>query len=466
MPYPSFEPGLPWFPLLSHTSTVITRRLVLFYSILALCVGLIFIANIDHQTQQGIYHDYHSPLATNLLQHNGYVMNPADAEPAFYPLWGYPLLVAAGMWTGHPFLFLMGLQYALCIIGILVMYRLFGIKEKFWHLPFFVPFAALLSVKWPDAIIAPILLFYAWFTLRGLRRESLFFSILGGIMLGVICNFRPEYLLLPLLQLFLVFFPRLHGKRKEYLVQTCMVFSLSLLSLLPWALRSYGYDGMLRLTSTNGGAVLYITLGQLPDNPWEIVPLDQSAVDYVETKGVLNPYSIHGDQLLKERWFELVRESPSLYAQKVLRNYTRALSSGLYIGEYGILQEGRSEEIQQFLDQGIFHAWSHLDLEEKGFLFGKLLFRGIFLLALCLTFFWIIRRKDRPYLALVLTALLAHKFLTVSLIQYEPRHMNAICPLVFGGAIHGLVYVVKPFYLRVRNRIESWRRAGIVDGSA
>ena len=81
------------------------------------------------------------------------------------------------------------------------------------------------------------------------------------------------------------------------------------------------------------------------------------------------------------------------------------------------------------------------------------------------TFLWIVRTKDRPFLTLILIALLMHKFMTVSLIQYEPRHMNAIYLFVYGGSMLGIAVIIKPFYQRLRDQIVGWRQSGVATGS-
>ena len=53
--------------------------------------------------------------------------------------------------------------------------------------------------------------------------------------------------------------------------------ALSLLSLTPWALHAHRHTGHAALSSTNSGMVAYITLGQLPDNPWGVQHIDGAA---------------------------------------------------------------------------------------------------------------------------------------------------------------------------------------------
>jgi len=75
------------------------------------------------------------------------------------------------------------------------------------------------------------------------------------------------------------------------------------------------------VNSTNAGHVLYIGLGQLPNNKWQIRPYDDdsSMREIIESKlqpAVFSTTTYESDSLLKKEWVKKVKGDPAEYVKK------------------------------------------------------------------------------------------------------------------------------------------------------
>jgi hypothetical protein len=108
--------------------------------------------------------------------------------------------------------------------------------------------------------------------------------------------------------------------------------------MVPWGIYTNEATGHYLQTSTNGGHVLYIGLGQLPGNSWGITPRDEDpsmAVLLEEEFGKpVGSLTYEADVVLKAKFRELVFASPGEYARKVLHNIRLLLFGGAYAGAF------------------------------------------------------------------------------------------------------------------------------------
>jgi hypothetical protein len=177
-------------------------------------------------------------------------------------------------------------QLLLCLTALAVFYRVFALTPKGWHLALLLPFAALLSVKWPDAP-AGCLLFFLWAGLYRYasagRRGAL---LAAGGAAALLANFRSEYLLYPALLAAMAALPAFRAWRRRLLVAAVVLLLAMLAGLAPWSWRAHRHGGPWLLSATNGGGVAYISLGQLPGNPWGIRPVDDVMWQAVRENGL------------------------------------------------------------------------------------------------------------------------------------------------------------------------------------
>ncbi len=414
---------------------------------LALLILLVFAANSQHITQQGTINNCYVPLAESIIAGDGYTFPLFDGLPATYPLWGYSFLVAIDYSLSAGFIILLAVQAFLAFVGIYYFYKIFELRPRPLHFLFLIPFIALMSVKWPDAIAGFLILPYIYYSKRYFDDKRWATMILSGIFLGILVNFRSEFILLPIMQLGMIAVPVFWKHRKGLAIHSAIVFAITIVSIAPWAVRYSTVSGQMGLTSSNGGAVVYISLGQLPGNPWGIVPLDRSAFDYARSVGIDNPYSAKGDSALKNEFTRLVSEKPMAYLKKCGYNLLSVIRGGVYTGEYASLaiDYDRRYEINDAIrnQSGMMAKADYLfDLPPSESI--SIVCEKVLQFAFVPVMFWLLFRFAgnfaRPsggnvQLFWLLASVVIYKLAVVSLVQYEYRHINAIYLLLLGIAL-------------------------------
>jgi len=412
-----------------------------FWLFLSVTCLVIFILNINHLTQQYIYYDVIMPLSQSIIDLNGYIDN--YGKPAFYPLWGYPFLQVIGLYVKQPELFTLSFQFGLAIVGVYYFFKLFRIEKKYYYIPFILPFFAIMSVKIPDSIIASLLLPYLFYLNEYNRNGKLLNLILAGILLGVCANFRSEYLFLPLAQfLFALIFAK-QSKRRIF-VSYSIISILTFIMLFPWALRSYILTDDFRFSATNGGAVAYISLGQLRNNKWGIQPFDSTAYSIAKSQGIENPYSVIGDNFFKKEFRRKVFEEPIEFLKKAMSNTLQVFLRGVYTGEYAnlfITHQRRMEINNYLLAQGghIKQLNALLDFQSNEsipILIEKFIQFIFILLLFALFLMMLFKSLDFTFLnqniSIIVISLILYRIATIAIIQYEYRHINSFYLLLFG----------------------------------
>lgn len=401
---------------------------------------LIFLLNRQHLLQQGIYRGTFLPLATNLYEGGEYSLHNV---PVLYPMWGYVALTWCGVSLGNPEFILLAVQLLLSFIGIYFFYKLFSLSPSLWHIPFFIPYLAVTSVKWPTAIVISLILSFAHFFQKYLLNKSKKSILVAGIVLGIVLNFRSEFLYLPLFLLLLFLFREIKTSRATIVPSFLIISGLVFILLFPWGLRSKNLDAGFRFTSTNGGLVSYVSLGQLPNNPWGIAPKDTTGYIFVQSHGITDPFSPQGDGLLKTAFYENIQSQPLAFLRKMLKNATDALLGGVYTGEYStrFISEERIIEINKNLyGAGIMKKISIIfalnGMEFIGMFIEYLIF-AVFkliwyiLLIVFLVYFATMRSIDWKPIGIV-TVFLVYTFGLISFFQYETRHMNMLYIFLLG----------------------------------
>ncbi|MFP4526965.1 MAG: hypothetical protein ACLFQX_00330 [Candidatus Kapaibacterium sp.] len=405
----------------------------------------IFALNWGHVNQQGTFREVLLPAAQNIIDGEGYTHVWFDDAQATYPLWGYSLMLIPDAAAGADGLIALAVQLAMAVIAVNLVYRMFGVRERLWHIPLWLPWLAFMSVRWPDAPAAFFIIAYIYYHLKYIDSEKMKHMLAAGLMLGLASNFRSDFLYLPG---FVIVGALVFDRRRiqQHFVQTIAAYAVMLFLLAPWAIGSKAYTDDFRLTATNGGGVAYISLGQLPGNAWGIAARDETAIKFARSRGIDNPYSARGDSLLKHEFFESIKSSPVEYAKKIAYNLFSIAKGGVYTGEYAGLAIGfdRRYEINHEISgaPGIGgKIGAMLDLpagESVPLAIEKLIqaiFVPIFLGALAI-FMWLIFTKQlSPPLRAVAAAAVVYKILLAAALLYEYRMMNPVYPLLIGASL-------------------------------
>lgn len=276
---------------------IATTILIILFAFLALAT------NTDHQAEQGTYQKFHKPLGVELWENGTY--------PATYPVWGYPVLV--GLIRDDEAVEVLQVSTMLATILVLLWPHLDNPRSLIFA-PLSFPVFAHASVKWPDAwyVISLLWLLYA------IRSRRYWIAFLAGF---VAASMRPDFLPFSVFALLAtIIFTSI---RKPIF----MAFSGALVVLFPWFLITGSP------TSTNGGHVLYISLGQLPDNPWHRWYDDRAAIAYLSEQGIDGYLTVETDQALMRAAVLDIWHYPLSYAKKVAHNLRIALIGGSYSGE-------------------------------------------------------------------------------------------------------------------------------------
>ncbi|MFH1051731.1 MAG: hypothetical protein V1779_12490 [bacterium] len=494
----------------------------------AVFVVIIFIFNFNHLNQQGTYENIFSQIAINLIHGKDYTCSALGNLPLLYPLWGYTGIVLIDTLFDFNNALVMLFQYSLCLIVIKIFYKIYQINPKYRHLFYFLPFIAMMSVKWPDAIVGALLFLYGYFVIKsivadlnngqfimdneqlrngenkkeftihnsqftikksevgsqksigrklGIRNEELGikkpgdrsqetddgsqtsfdklrmtevngkwkYMILSGIVLGLILNFRTEYLFMPLVFLVFISFPQMKGRRKVLFQTTIVSWTIAVIFLLPWAFRAKNISGDLQFTASNSGAVMFLSLGQLPNNKWGIAPYDKTVYDIADSLGYPSPYSYQANTYFNQKSSELIIKHPVEFAKKMGYNFFSIWKGGIYTGEYAnyFISENRRNEIDNLINsaKGVFNKINvilNLRVNESISLFFEKALQGIFipvlflLMALFILSYYKQKGEYFNIVFLVGAAIILYKIAIVCLVQYEYRHINSIYLFLLG----------------------------------
>ncbi len=429
-----------------------------FYIFLTILTFLVFILNVNHLNQQLIYERNFLPAAENLLEGNGFTHYLFQGKPAFYPMWGYSILLIPDAWFNTNGLILLFFQALMCISGIYYFYRLFKIEPQYFHLFLHIPFIALMSVKWPDGITAYLIIVFYYYFRQYLDGKKFRNLIIAGVLLGLMINFRTEYIVMPFFSLVLILFPGFKQYRKQVWVSIVALSLLAGIFISPWAVRAYNTNGKISLTTSNFGIVGYVSLGTLKSNPWGVYLHEYSAYDYLWKRGVTMPYSVVGDSLLTDAYQKAVRDYPLDYMKKNLYNFCRNFTDGVYTGEYGNIiidphyRYDFNEKLK--LKGNSFNQLIALFDYDPGLsvpiLFEKfiqflfmpvnfLIYVGIIILGVNF------KKLKYPYVFVFISAFALYKIAMTSIYIYEPRFVNIVYYM-----FAGLVISEKEIFLNMK----------------
>ena len=338
---------------LTQSRKLISRHLNYFVliGILSLICTML---NYDATNMSGIlphYYDFsdfiRSGFNMNLKFHNNQYT---------YPMWGYGFVFAI---TKSKLIIVICQQlFTLATLGFIIM----SLRKLDINGPLVVDFKALTflalswfffhSVLWPYSISANLLLCSIFALILYLQLNKLKYLILSASLYGLMLNFRSDYYFLQFILFFIII---MFQNKKKLSARTSVKAILWLLIvqmlLIPWGIYTYKRTNHYLTTSTNGGHVIFIALGQLPNNLWHITPRDDDPEMHRIVKEKLGDHetslSFLGDSLLKREWFRRVASHPLEYWKKIMYGACLYATRPFYIGQISrnMIVE---DEFQQF----------------------------------------------------------------------------------------------------------------------
>jgi hypothetical protein len=262
---------------------------------------------------------------------------------ATFPMWGYGWLLAVTSNESALLLFQVALATAAAWFfvrtleetGILGSVSARSVKAL---LVVSVPWYAANGLRWPYSEAASLLLGAFALLVLALARDDARYRLyaLSGLLVGLVLNFRSDYIALPVLTALLVV--ALGRDRLALAKRMGAWLAVILLALVPWIVYAHRATGHLLVTSTNSGHVLYISLGQLPGNPWGITPSDGDPRMHRELRAHfgsdVSSLTYESDRFLRSRFFHLVGQHPAAWLRKDVHNGIHTFTDGFYDGEF------------------------------------------------------------------------------------------------------------------------------------
>lgn len=404
-----------------------------------LVMGLTFTAisvvvtalNWHHVEQQTNFWNEYVPMAEHLA-------GTAPREVLTYPTWGYPFLLR---WLPD-YRWVTGIQVMLGTVAMTWAWvRTRAALPEHTRLvsALFlaaVPWYALQSVKWPLAVAASLVVLGMLAAERAIIDRRASQAALAGALLGAALHFRSEWLpLLPFLAVVLLWAPQRRPHR-EWLLGVTVAAAAMLLVIGPWAVHFHRQTGRVSFTASQGGIVAFISLGQLPGNPWGARYEDEYAYEYLTAQGYSDsPSTPEVDSLLMAEFKRRVLAEPLAFARKVAWNSARIMGSGFYNPEprltpaqgqeYAILRSAlRGVNLDRLRGGHSASAW----LAAGYWVVAKAIGVAFVLLSAIGLVGWIRRRQaltDAPLLWLA-AGVLVYSFLLQSILTAEPRYLNGL----------------------------------------
>lgn len=260
-----------------------------------------------------------------------------------FPMWGYGWLL---LLTENKFL-LLSFQSILALISVWYFFKLVNSNELLDKktilifkllLVFALPFYAFHSIRWPYSYSVSLVILSLLFFVEGffLNKNNLKKIVLSALFFGLALNFRSDYYLVPVG--FAIMALIFQGFSLLQLKKVIIWLAFTYMLLIPWGIYAYHVTGHFLLTSTNQGHVMFIGLGNLPENKWGITKLDQ---DSVLKEVMFNKYKEHKSTLLYEtnkfvlsEFKKRVKNNPAEYMRKNIYATKELLLKGVYPGDF------------------------------------------------------------------------------------------------------------------------------------
>lgn len=343
----------------------------LFYAFYIVLVAICAWLNWNNEIMGSIlsyYFDFSRFFQSGLSSEYIFVKN----NPTF-PMWGYGLILLI---LKHKFVivFLQLLlmlfvvyewdKYMHVITGEKVVFRkivLLGVCFVFFNVPL-----------WPYSIGCNAILLAILCLFKAHKSYKLKYILLSAILFGIALNFRSDYfyfaMVLPILILGFKWFWQ---TSIPYLIPF-FYYPIIFILMLPWLIHTNNMTGHYSFTSTNAGHVMFVSLGQLPSNPWGITPLDSDKKMkeiVLDELGNENTLSAEANIILKDAFIKEVKTHPGAYLKKCVFN--------LYFTAIRPFSNGQLE--RRFIndDEEIFDLRQKLKKDIKSFNFKELI-RGVF----------------------------------------------------------------------------------------
>jgi hypothetical protein len=301
---------------------------------------------------------------------------------------------------------------------------------------FALPWYLLHSVKWPLSFAASFSTLGVVVLERAVRSRSISHGVGAGLLFGAGLYFRSEFLYLPIFIALVGLLSRVTERLPRLPLAPLVACALSAwILLIPWALHYRQQTGHFSLTASQRGIVAFISLGQLPRNPWGAVYEDEYAYAYLDQVAPhLGANSDDADRLLFEEFKRRVRAEPLAFAAKMVWNGGISLVSGFYGGEVPLspAQWDQFRHIKRRPLAVLFPAPSgeqEPDLRTRVTLIYWFITKTVGSVIVLLAFAALamtLRRGVQSPLLVLLGSMIVYQWLLFIVLSTEPRYKNGL----------------------------------------
>ena len=328
--------------LISKLNMSFLKKKTSFITLLILNISLISVLSYNNISFDAyfnyIYADY-----SNFFKTLDYSVFPNSYST--FPMWGYGLFHLLGP---NKLIFLVIQQSATFFTLLYLDTQLIKFKliEKIQYFRFLIlisfPWFFFHTQMWEKSISSNLLLVTAIILIKFLKSKNLKDLIICSILLGILSNFRSDYNFLYIVIFILIIY--FYGRHSIKNLYRSLIFpSIILLLLTPWMLFTYKQTESPLLSSTNTGHVLFIGLGQLPNNSWGITPVDHDKVmDSIlksSFKKNYKSYNYHENKYLKEKFIEYIKSDPLEWLKKCFFAFRLLILDPFYVGNLSLSWE-------------------------------------------------------------------------------------------------------------------------------
>ena len=286
---------------------------------------------------------------------------------------------------------------------------------------FYPPFAYMSSVsKLPGGLLTFFIVSTLACVLQATRsrgRHAMAWYLLSGLILGLGCYLRPNYMLLPIfMALPLWAYTRRFIRSMATMIA---VQAVVLLILFPWAYRNHNLCSRWIFTSTSLGGTLITGLGAY-NNPWGFGYTDGDRHKQAVSQGFINPWVPEADLYFRNLFIQSIKQNPGAYLKSIILRMPMAF---LTPHDWGYDNPYKTETFAKAREVGEDHyevlkskTWYFLTAYWDRLLMGALSF-------LCLigVFALLIKESRRYGLILVLISPHIYSVLVHILIHLETR---------------------------------------------
>ena len=314
-----------------------------------------------------------------------------------------------------------------------------------------VPWFALAVVRWPTGLAAAATATACLCLGMATSARPVWHGLAAGLALAAAAQLRSEALAVAVVLATAACLGRWRGGPQWRAGPAVAALALALVAMVPWARHYHAQTGRWSLTSSNGAAVAWMSLGQLPANPWGIRHHNLHASAWVRRRGVTaHTFSDPARQEFEAAWLEAIQAHPGAAARKVAHNLRNVVLGGLFVGDVPLnarqtlavdvtrerlkLAVGLNPNETEIAGYRRSGAWDSVGLDGRATWLLAWQAAGVLLGAAWLVAMaagvWLLRRQVRT--DPVLGMLLAHAVAVVALaavFQYQPRHVTVLSVL-------------------------------------